>query len=114
MSGQRDECAWAPVSFEEAFTQFVGERAEEGFGEFLRRSPIYRTRYQKTLQEHTAVEEEITKVVGKELVQKYNDLSAVLTGMMQEAGYIMGLKDGLRLASELGLGRDWGAVSFGG
>lgn len=89
------------IPFEENFRQLAGERAQEGFGEFLRRSPTYRKVYRETLKQREAIGEEIAKAAGEDLLQEYDDLNAILTGLEAEAGYVIGLKDGLRLACEL-------------
>ncbi|RJX23247.1 MAG: hypothetical protein C4570_00285 [Ammonifex sp.] len=91
--------------FHEDFISFLGERKEES-ARRAEKDPRHRAFSKET----DRIEEEITRLMGdksqslKELLEDYKANIVLMEAVVADYAYRQGLRDGIRLARELGFG----------
>lgn len=94
-----------PQQFHEDFISFVGERVEKS-ARRAEKDPQYRVFSKET----DRLKEEITRLMGdksqllEELMEDYKANIVLMQAVEADYAYRQGLRDGIRLARELGFG----------
>lgn len=90
-------------TFEEDFKEFMDERIEKAYTEFINSGSMKFKQYEENGEEYDRLRDEIYKKAGstKEVFRLFNDLE-VMAGVREAAmlnvAYLQGLRDGLKLS----------------
>lgn len=88
-------------TFEEDFTQFIGQRLISQ-GPIMLESKAYRAYVERARE----LFQQLSNILGpehKSLLQEFDDAANCLMGVAEEYGYKAGLRDGIEFRKELGL-----------